>query len=58
MVKNISIPERYHSKKFLTAIVTVVAIATGFIPEEQVGTVVMLVMTYLGGQSVVDAVKK
>ncbi len=53
MVK-LSIPEKYQSKKFITAIVTVVAIVSGQIPEAQVGVVVNFLMVYLGGQSVVD----
>ncbi len=55
---NVKVPERFKSRKFIVAIVTVIAVSTGLIPEAAIDKIVGFLMVYLGGQSVVDAADK
>lgn len=48
-----NIPERLKSRKLWVAIVTAVVIVFG-LPEELIMPIVLIAMTYIGGQAVVD----
>ena len=49
-----SIPERLKSRKFIVAVVTVIALAVG-LPESAQQGIITIAMTYLGAQGIVDA---
>ena len=50
----VAIPERFQSRKFIVALAAVVAIAFG-VNEDALSQVIPVLLTYLGGQSAVDA---
>ena len=50
---NLNIASKYKSRKFIVAVVTIVAVIVG-LPEASQQSVITLAMMYIGGQGVVD----
>ena len=50
----LNIASKYRSRKFIVAVVTIVAVVIG-LPEASQQHVVTMAMMYIGGQGVVDA---